>query len=44
MKKKEVNKMSNLKAQFRELKNFKKPSMLYKSFVGKKQSAIKLTN
>ena len=41
MKKKEVDKMSNLKAQVRELKNLKKPSMLYKSFVGKKAKCNK---
>eukprot|EP00957_Ditylum_brightwellii_P090596 6899735-Ditylum_brightwellii.AAC.1 len=28
--------MNNLKAQVRELKSFKQPSMLYKSFVGEK--------
>eukprot|EP00957_Ditylum_brightwellii_P035525 2693588-Ditylum_brightwellii.AAC.1 len=41
MKKKEVDKMSNLKAQVRKLKNLKKPSMLYKSFIGKKAKCNK---
>eukprot|EP00957_Ditylum_brightwellii_P134143 10226721-Ditylum_brightwellii.AAC.1 len=33
--------MNNLKAQVRELKNFKKPSILYKSFVGGKAKCNK---
>eukprot|EP00957_Ditylum_brightwellii_P080868 6151385-Ditylum_brightwellii.AAC.1 len=33
--------MSNLKAQARELKNLKKPSVLYKSFIGKKAKCNK---